>query len=111
MSGYRLEEVSGEAETLNQQESIALVASMGLGKSTGWFLTLMSGLTPKNDIAVGHANVAGDQGRPPRIGDIAGTGGGVRIRTVTDAGVNVKFKGGTWLSGEFPYPTSPLMLS
>lgn len=93
MSSYRPEEVSGEAETLNQQESIALVAGMGLGKNTGWFLTSTSGLTPTKDIVVGHANVAGDQGRPPRIGDIAGTGGGARIRTVTDAGI--EFKGDT----------------
>lgn len=87
MSNYRPEEVSGEAEILNRQESIAPVEGMGLGKNTGWFLTLMNGHTPTKVIVAGHANVAGDQGRPPHIGGIVGgTRGGARIRTVTDAG-------------------------
>ena len=86
MSDSRPEEVSGEAEILNRQEGIAPVEGMGLGKNTGWFSTLMNGHTPTKDIAAGHANAAGDQGRPPHIGGIVGTGGGARTRTVRDAG-------------------------
>ena len=83
----RPEETSEEAEILNQRESIAPVAGAGPEKrNMGWFLTSTSGRIPTKGIVVGHPNVAGGQGHPPRTGDIVGTGEGAQTLTVTDAG-------------------------
>ena len=86
MSSCRLEETSEEAEISNQRESTAPVAGAGLGKNMGWFLTSTSGRIPTKGIVVGHRNVTGGRGRPPRTGDIVGTGEGAQTLTVTGAG-------------------------
>ena len=88
MSNCRPEEVSEEAEILNQRESTAPVAGAGVGKNMGWSLTSTSGHIPTKAIVVDHANVAGGQGRPPRTGDIVGTGEGAQTLTVTGAGAS-----------------------
>jgi len=85
-SNYRLEEASEEAEILSQRESTAPVAGTGLGMSTGWFLTSTSGHILAISTVVGHANVAGDQGHPPRVGDTVETEEGAQTLTVKGAG-------------------------
>jgi len=92
-SSYRLEGASEEAEILNQRESTALVADTGLGMSTGWFLTSTSGHILAMSTVVGHANVAGGQGRPPRAGDTVETEEGAQTLTVNGAGAKLGFDG------------------
>ena len=86
MSSYHPEEVSEEAEILNQRESTAPAAGTGLGKNMGWFLTSTSGQVPAKDIVVGRTNVAGGHGHPPHAGDIVVIAEGAQTLTVTDAG-------------------------
>lgn len=86
MSSYRPEEVLEEAEIWNQRESTGPAAGTGVGKNMGWFLTLTSGHIPTTGIVVGHGNIAGGQGRPPRADDIAGTAEEAQTLTMADAG-------------------------
>lgn len=90
-SNYRPEGALGEARILNQRENIALVADEEPGKSMGWCLTSMSGhvLILAKDIVVGHANVAGDHGRPLRAGGVAETG--ETARPLTAKGTGARF--------------------
>jgi len=86
MSSCRPGEASEETEISNQRESTAPVAGTGLGTGMGWFLMSTSGHILVKSIVVGRANVAGHQGRPPRVGGMVGTGGALTL-IGTDGGV------------------------
>ena len=86
MSNCRPEEASEEAEILNPRESTAPVAGAEPGTSTGWFLTSTRGHSLAKSIVVDRPDVAGGQGRPPRVGDMVETGEGARTLTVIGGG-------------------------
>jgi hypothetical protein len=114
MSNCRLDGASEEAEILNRRESIAPAAEVELGTDMEWCLTSTSSHALTEAIVVGHANVAGGQGRPPRAGGEAGTGGGALNLTARGTGARFVSRHVTlWLNScaaplDSPLPPCPL---
>lgn len=113
MSSCPPEGVSGGPRILNQRENIVPAVDTEQGRNMGWCLTLTSGhiLILAKGIAVGHANVAGGQGRPLRADDAVEKGETAQALTVTDTGASCQIARDSLVWHCASSPSSPPLLS